>query len=374
MRPADRTSRDCRTMGGDLLAALWQQPLWAVPFAVFFGLLSDVHTWNGVWVVYRASLIFAFAIRLAIVTARHTVLPRLIRRRPEPRDPRRLASWTEGLTYITASLVGSYLAAFIVDRTLLHGFLGSPRAIAVSGMFTLLFSALFTGIAYAIVFHRLALERARAVEQARAELAQAELRTLRAQLHPHFLFNTLNTIAALIVENPVAAEETVTRLAEVLRHALDASGREYVPLARELTFVRDILDIERTRFGERLRVVEHIDPALLDTPVPGLLLQPVVENAVQHGIGAKPGGGTVTITARAEGDALVLEVSDDGDGFAPGAGSRDGGFGLHAVRERLRLAGPPHQLDVDSAPGRGTRVRITLPRSSSSTPHDRGSA
>ena len=111
--------------------------------------------------------------------------------------------------------------------------------------------------------------------------------------------------------------------------------------------------------------------------MPGLLLQPVVENAVQHGVGGQPGGGTVTIDAHAEGDTLVLEVCDDGAGFAPGSESsesRDGGFGLHAVRERLRLAGPPHRLDIESRPGHGTRVRITLPLTLPPSPSDRGPA
>lgn len=329
---------------------------------MFFGLLNDVHTARGWRVMYEGSLVYAYVIRLAILAARHGVIPRLVRRLPPQRDPRRVSSWTEGLAYLAATMIGSFVATFIVDRTLLHGILGSPRALLVSGLFALVFATLFGGIAYATVFYRQAVERARAVEQTRAELAQAELRALRAQLEPHFLFNTLNTIAALIAENPAAAEETVTRLAEVLRHALDASGREHVPLSEELAFVRAILDIERTRFGSRLRVEEHVPPALLDTPVPSLILQPVVENAVRHGLGARPEGGTIAITAHAAHDLLTLEVSDDGPGFPAGAWPARNGFGLHSVRERLRIAGPPHALAIDPAPGGGTCVRITLPR------------
>ncbi len=362
--------RPRRTLARDLIDTVWQQPLWAIPFAAFFAVLNEIHTLRGLRLIYVGSLVFAFCVRLAIIVVRHGVLPRLVRRLPEPRDPRRLSSWTEGLVYLTATMIGSYVAAFILDRTLIHGILGSPRAYLVSGMFALLFSILFMGVAYAMVFHRLALERARAVEQARAELAQAELRALRAQLQPHFLFNTLNTIAALIAENPAAAEDTVTRLADVLRHVLEASGREYVALAEELQFVRDILDIERTRFGPRLRVVEDVDPALLGCAVPTLVLQPVVENAVQHGIGGRDDGGTVTITARGAGEALVVEVRDDGPGFVAGRPSSNGGFGLHAVRERLRLAGPPHELHIDSTPGRGTCVRIVLPRTTLAAPSE----
>ncbi|HET7224110.1 MAG TPA: histidine kinase [Candidatus Eisenbacteria bacterium] len=352
--PAPRHS-----LARDLLATLWQQPLWAIPFALFF-LALGVAPPREYPRVYAASLVYAYCIRLALVAVRHAVLPR-IRGDATARDTRGVAAWTDGVWFTGAAVLASYVAAFILDRTFLPGFLGSPRALLQSGLFALLFAALFTGIVYAMVFHRQALERAAAAEQARAELARAELRALRAQLEPHFLFNALNTIAALIVENPAAAEDTVTRLADVLRHALLASGSEHVPLREELAFAHSVLDIERVRFGERLTVRERVDPALLDVPVPSLILQPVVENAVRHGIAARPGGGTIELSARREGDSIVLEVKDDGAGFEPDQAPRGGGFGLHAVRERLRIAGPPHALEVTSAPGRGTDVRITLP-------------
>lgn len=348
-----------RSLARDLLATLWQPPLWAIPFALFFLALA-VAPPREYARVYAASLVYAYCIRLALVAVRHAVLPR-VRGAAAARDVRGVAAWTDGVWYIGAGVLASYVAAFILDRTFLPGFLGSPRALVQSGLFALLFAALFTGIVYAMVFHRQALERAAAAEQARAELARAELRALRAQLEPHFLFNALNTIAALIAENPAAAEDTVTRLADVLRHALLASDREHVPLREELALARSVLDIEHVRFGERLRVRERVDPALLELPVPGLILQPVVENAVRHGIAARPGGGTIELSARREGDRLVLEVRDDGAGFEPDQAPRGGGFGLHAVRERMRLAGPPHALEVRSAPGRGTDVRITLP-------------
>jgi len=349
-----------RSLRADLVAMVWQQPIWALPFALFF-LGLGVAPARQFLKLYEASLVFAYTVRVMILVVRHFVLPRVTRGLPEPRDLRRVSSWTEGLWFSGAAVVGSYVAAFILHRTFLPGFLGSPHAVIESGLFALLFGALFTGIAYAMVFHRQALERARAVEQTRAELARAELRALRAQLEPHFLFNTLNTIAALIAENPIAAEDTVTRLADVLRHSLEASGREHVALSAELAFVRGVLDIERARFGDRLRVTEQIDPAVLDVPVPSLILQPLVENAVRHGIADRPGGGTITLSARREGDQLVLEVADDGAGFRVDDAPRAGGFGLHAVRERLRIAGPPHACDVHSEPGHGTRVRITLP-------------
>jgi two-component sensor histidine kinase len=347
-----------RTLRRDLLDMLWQQPLWAIPFAIFFGAMYAI-TWAGLARTYAMALIFAFSIRLCLIVVRHFIVPRMDCEEG-PRDLRRMRSWREGLAFATGAMVGSYLAAIIIHFTIWPAFLGTPRAFVVSSLFALVFTVLFSGISYAIVFYRQAVERAAAVEQARAELARAELRALRAQINPHFLFNTLNTIAALIAENPGAAEETVTRLAEVFRYALQASEREHARLGEELRFLRATLDIERMRFGERLRVEEAIEPGLDAALVPSLLLQPLIENAVRHGVGPQAEGGTVRLEARRDNGQLVLEVADDGAGMN-GDAPRGTGFGLHSVRERMRAAGPPHAIAIDSAPGAGTRVRLTLP-------------
>jgi signal transduction histidine kinase len=340
-----------------ILDVAWQAPLISVPFALFFGTLMGSHP-AGYLLAYKMSLVFAYAISLALWGVKQWIRPRLLRR---AQAEGRTANLEIGVWIGAACIVASYLAAYVIHRTLLPGFLGGPRAVVVSGMFTLLFTALFGGINYAIVFYRQAVERARAVEVMRAELAQAELRALRAQINPHFLFNTLNSIAALIAENPRAAEDVTTRLAEVFRYALTASGREHARLGNELAFLRNVLSIERTRFGDRLAVEESIEPGLEATPIPSLLLQPLVENAVRHGISPRPEGGTIALAARREGDRLIVEVSDDGPGFDRREQSAGSGFGLHSVRERLRVAGPPHALHVESAPGRGTRVRVVLP-------------
>jgi signal transduction histidine kinase len=344
---------------------LWQQPLWALPFALFFGILfaTSPHAWL---VLYEASLVFAFLVRIAIIAARFAVVPRLRARFAGATGRGAFPGWwMDGVVYVTAAMTGGYAAAYVIHLTLIPGFLGSPRAVLISGMYSLLFSVLFSGIAYAIAFYHEAVDRARAVEQARAELARAELRALRAQINPHFLFNTLNTIAALIAENPAAAEEVTTRLAETFRYTLATTDRTHTPLGEELEFVRSLIAIERVRFGERLRVEEAIEPGLEAVPVPSLLLQPLVENAIQHGAGASPEGATVRISARRDGDRLVLEVADDGPGFSPGGTSATRGsgqgFGLRSVRERLEALGPPHALEIDSPSGRGARVRVTLP-------------
>ncbi len=341
-----------------LVASLVLGPLlWAIPFALFFGTLYG-GGWGGYGSAYVISLVFAAVIRTSTVLAGELLVPRLgVRRAGSDR-------WLpEAAVYFTVSVTASFVAAFIVDRFVLRGFLGTPRAWLVSGMFAVAFSVLVGGIIYARVFYRTAVARAVALERVRSELARAELRALRAQVNPHFLFNTLNTIAALINENPAAAEEVVTRLADVFRHALTASGREHTRLAEELEFLRSWLAIERVRFGDRLRVVEDIEPGLDDVPVPGLLFQPILENAVHYAVAERAEGATLTLRVRRDpsGRTLTAEFADDGPGFVPGARARGNGVGLESVRERLRLGGEGHAFALETAPGQGTRVRITLP-------------
>lgn len=339
-----------------LLHVLWRQPLWAIPFAFFFGTL-----YGGTWISYvyafRISLVFSFSIGLAMWAVSQFVEPR-IARSSLPEDGRGLRI---GFSYVIAAFVASYLGAGIVHFTVMPGFLGSPRAFAIAGMYSLLFVGLFSGINFAIVFYRQAVERARTVEQTKRQLAEAELRALRAQIHPHFLFNTLNSIASLISTDPAIAEDVTTRLAELFRYTLQASERETSPLGDELDFVRNYLEVERARFGDRLHVRESIAPGLGSTPVPSLLLQPLVENAVHHAVSASEKGATIELNVRADGDRLLLEVADDGPGMDHAPASEGAGFGLHSVRERLRVLGPPHEIQIESSPGRGTRVRVHVP-------------
>ncbi len=349
--PAPRRSR--------LIVSLVLAPLlWAIPFALFFGTL-----YGGGWAAYGSayvvSLVFAVVIRAATLLAEGVVVPRLRRRAGTGGDPWLL----DAAVYMTVAVGASYVAAILVDQFLVRGFLGSPRAWLISGMFAVAFSLLVGGIIYARVFYRQAVSRAVALERMQAELARAELRALRAQVNPHFLFNTLNTIAALISENPAAAEDVVTRLADVFRHALTASSREHTRLADELEFLRSWLAIERVRFGDRLRVVEDIEPGLDDVPVPGLLFQPLIENAVRYAVAPRAEGGTVSLRVQRDpsGETLTAEISDDGPGFAPGVRPSGNGVGLESVRERLRLGGAGHAFALESAPGSGTRVRVTLP-------------
>ena len=330
---------------------------WAIPFAIFFGTLYG-RGWGGYGRAYLISLVFSFVIRAGTHLAERVIVPTLRGRRGEP-----LGWLPEGAIYFTVAITGSMVAAMIVDRLVLPGFLGSPRAWIITSLFAVMFSVLVGGIIYARVFYRTAVARAVALERVRSELARAELRALRAQVNPHFLFNTLNTIAALIGENPAAAEDVVTRLADVFRHALTASAREHTRLAEELEFLRSWLAIERVRFGDRLRVVEDIEPGLDDIPVPGLLFQPIVENAVRYAVAPRTEGATITLRVKrdADGRTLTAEIADDGPGFVLGSRPHGHGVGLESVRERLRLGGAGHAFALETAPGRGTRIRVTLP-------------
>jgi two-component system LytT family sensor kinase len=197
-------------------------------------------------------------------------------------------------------------------------------------------------------------------------LLEARLDALQRQINPHFLFNTLNSIASLVRVKPELARQMTVKLANILR-ALLRDHDTYVPLSQELSFTDDYLDIEVVRFGaDKLRVEKHIDPQTLDVLVPSILLQPLIENSIKHGLEPRIHGGTVTLRSRLQGDRVMIEVADDGVGIVARPASefrREGdGIGMKNVRERLEvLYGTEARFTVVSNPGRGTLVSIELP-------------
>ena len=198
--------------------------------------------------------------------------------------------------------------------------------------------------------------RAREGELART---QAELAALRAQINPHFLFNALNTIRYFVRTDPEEARQLLLRLSEVFQRVLHSG--EFVSLADEIAYAEAYLALEQARMGERLRV-EWIRPEgeLLEVQVPALVLEPLVENAVVHGLAPKPEGGTLRVVVERWGGDLVIQVRDDGVGFDPK--SKDGGIALANIDERLRLLyGERRGLLIESEPGRGTRIELRLP-------------
>ena len=187
---------------------------------------------------------------------------------------------------------------------------------------------------------------------------RARLAALQAQIRPHFLYNALNTISCLVRTRPDAARSLLGRLADLYRRTL-RSGSDDVTLAEELETLESYLEIERARFGDRLRVEVDVEESARDANVPPLLLQPLVENAILHGLSPRPEGGTVVVAARREAGNLVLEVRDDGVGYDGAAR----GVGLTNVADRLAVrSGVAGCLEVDGEPGRGTRVRLVLPQ------------
>lgn len=201
------------------------------------------------------------------------------------------------------------------------------------------------------------------------ELAQAQLRWLKSRLHPHFLFNTLHTISALVREDPETAERMIARLSDLLRLALRDSAMQEVELRQELEYLDIYLDIERVRFDDRLSVRFDIQPDTARALVPGLLLQPIVENAIRHGIGGRTGQGVIRIQSSREGSRLCLSVVDNGVGLrtATDEDVREG-VGLSSVRGRLeRLYGRSHSLVLRNLPAGGMEARITFPFISTET-------
>lgn len=194
-------------------------------------------------------------------------------------------------------------------------------------------------------------------------LLASRIEALSSQINPHFLFNTLTSIASLIRSNPETARLLINKLSNLLRRRL-RSQEHFVTLREELESVDEYLDIEVVRFGPNLVVDKQISPDTLDVIVPSMLLQPLVENSIKHGLSRKVGGGRITLRSLRENGLAVIEVEDDGLGMAPGSqeSSEGSGIGLANVTERLRVIyGTNYQLKLSSEAGRGTRVRIEIP-------------
>ena len=217
------------------------------------------------------------------------------------------------------------------------------------------------GITYAFDFYRRFKEREVAATQLSAQLSQAQLRALRMQLNPHFLFNTMNTIAMLVrKQESEEAVRTLAGLSDLLRYVLEDTRTHEVPLRQELEFVERYLAIEQIRFADRLEISIDADPDTLDAHVPNLLLQPIVENAIRHGIARRAAASLVQVTARKLDENLLLTVRDDGPGLA--AGRLTEGVGLGNSRARLRqLYGELQSLELRDLQPQGTIATITLP-------------
>jgi signal transduction histidine kinase len=286
----------------------------------------------------------------------------LVRRAPLERSTwlRRLPMYL-GVTMLAA--IAKYALLFSLQGV----FMGAARSqsfgvvLAGNAISEMMIFWAVVGVLHAVEFYRRYREREALTLELRAQLGQSQLDVLRAQLHPHFLFNVLNAATVLVHRDPDAADAMLTRLGELLRHALRSDPRHETPLREELELLDRYLDIMRTRFGDRLTIRRSIPTAVESALVPTFVLQPLVENALEHGVDRLDGSGTVEIDAARDGDSLVLAVRDNGAGERADAHA---GLGIGLTNTRARLAalyGDAAALALRPRPNGGTEVVLRLP-------------
>jgi two-component system sensor histidine kinase AlgZ len=321
-----------------LIHAAWIIPTVAVLVIILFLVLGHAQ-WSNAWVHFLSALVYS-----AMIGGPSAVLLNWF----SHRYTGRLGRWVvvpQILILVCTATLGSLAAAVILQLTHVVRNYGIefrysyPFAIVLSLVVGLSVTSYET-LRHRLVFATLEL-RTRQVEQERAYklLAEARLSSLESRIHPHFLFNTLNSIAALIPSDPRRAEDTVAKLASLLRFSLTANQNGLVPLAQELKIVRDYLEIESTRFGNRLHYTIDAQDSPGDIKVPPLALQTLVENAVKHVVAQRPEGGVIQISAARDGANVRLEVIDNGPGFSLDAVTPEHGLGNLIARLELLFGG-----------------------------------
>jgi two-component system, LytTR family, sensor kinase len=335
------------------LCALWG--LWSAEQNIIVTRLSGrtVESW-----LQPLGLSMSTAAFWAMLTPLIMIVTRQIRDRTSTR-----AQWL-------AAHIGTFLIVHVIDvsvySALTRVFAPEPRPV-LPMLFTL---ATFNTITYGMIavvttvldYQDAFRERNLRAARLEAQLALAQFQALRAQLHPHFLFNALNAISALIHKDATRADRMLARLSELLRLAIDTAATPEVRLIDEIEFVKRYLEIERMRFGDRLDVSVDLSVETYDAMVPNMLLQPLVENAVRHGVAPHPGPGRVEITAARDGQRLGIVVRDTGAGISAKTPNEErSGVGLRTTRERLeKLYGTAQELALVNVPG-GFETRVMLP-------------
>ena len=318
---------------------------------------------------YPASLVTGFAISGSIY-----VLYQLDRALVQPRLEAVPRDWLKIGLEMTFSLLehvaGALLAILVCSRLFRFRIVPSAAWIALAAIIVVF--PIIHGTETALRYYRQLQDKERQEERLRTLATEAELKALKAQINPHFLFNTLNTIAQLIHTDPARAEATVEQLADMFRYVLTGTERRMVPLGQELAFVDSYLEIEQARFGQRLRVTRQIAPEALNIPVPSLILQPLVENAIRHG---QRHNGRVDVTLRVfvDEDQATVTIADQGPGMPPDHVVGQGpGFGLRNVHQRLQKTyGQAYGLDISDRKPQGTAVTVRVPRTSATNPYPR---
>ena len=333
---------------------------------VFWGVLLALQIWdsrNGrgaAGVAEFMSALFGMTglALLGLANALQQAMAEVASRRERSRDP------ALQQVLIALPVLGFAAGALLSAATvlmLLRALLGAELFLATAGI------VVYGGLL--IVAHRTvarstrtlfahASQNATLAAEARSDAAAAQVQALQARMNPHFLFNALNTVASLVRSNPRAAEEVVENLSDVLRRTLERSSGTSGTLRDEVDYLRAYLALEQQRWGDRLRVEWHVDVAALSAELPPLVLQPLVENSLKHGLAGSLDGGTIRVSARTDADRLLLDVQDDGIGFA--RGWREG-TGLGNLRQRLLAHyNGDASLDVSAQPS-GARVAVNLP-------------
>lgn len=294
--------------------------------------------------------------------------------------PLELADWRRRVTiHVAASIVFSFLwmvlrasAVTLLQLNEARGSLDFWTTFKYAMVATFFFNVLIywgiVSVSHTMRFYRRDRERELRTAELETRLTQARLQALQMQLNPHFLFNTLHAISCLMHKDVEAADRMLIRLGELLRYALESTEEHEVPLRQELNFLDRYIEIEQTRFGDRLKVEKRIAAEALDALLPNLLLQPIIENAIRHGIEPHSRAGRIEISAARAGDSLQLEVQDNGKGL-PSGGELEEGIGLSNSRARLQqLYGVSSHFELQNAPGGGLTVKIMLPWRTISTP------
>lgn len=285
------------------------------------------------------------------------------------RYPLEPATWRRSLLVHAAGSLAVCLGYAVLRWALSHVPIVDPMPLPfvwlLVSQFYLALQSYWVLVAVHQAWHNYARFRDRALRasQLEARLARSQLEVLKGQLHPHFLFNTLNAISTLVHRDARAADEMITQLSDLLRMSLDSIGVQEVTLGQEIDFLSRYLDIQRTRFQDRLRVDISVPSELLGVMVPNQVLQPIAENAIKHGLSSSAEGGLIVVTARRAGPWLDMAVRDTGPGIRLGPeGLPVGGIGLRNTRERLReLYGPGAVLTLANHPDGGAVVRLHLP-------------
>ncbi len=359
----------------------WTPPArWVFGAATLLGLFSTLQSYRLSTLTVKDPMTIAVG-RLLVLNLAYWYVPAAVTSlifRLAQHFPFDAGKWLRALVaHATAAAVFSlvHLAGMVAVRALLWPGMIKPydvswtlflqRQYLTNLDWALMTYSAIVGVSYALGYYRESQARALTAAHLETRLIEARLRTLEAELHPHFLFNTLHAISTLVHSNPEAADRMISRLSDLLRITFSRSGAARVPLQEEIEFLQKYLDIEQTRFQDRLAVTYDVEPDTLDAEVPRLILQPLVENAIKHGVSRRVGPGTIRIASWREDDVLCLEVRDNSAGVAAAAPAPAGaGVGLSNTRARLEcLYGQAQSLEfAEGADGLAVCMRLPFQR------------